>query len=179
MASKASETILQAKREVIDEIKSKIQSSQSLVLMSYQGLNAAQDTELRAKLREAGVEYRVLKNRLVRIALNELGYTQFDKDLEGPTAVAFGHTDAVAPAKILSEYVTKFGKIEIKSGMVDKVAIDKNGVKELADLPSKEVLIATVLGTMQAPITGLVRVLNGTIGGLAIALKAIADKQSA
>lgn len=179
MASKASQTILQAKREVVEEIKAKIQGAQSLVLMSYQGLTAAQDTELRAKLREAGVEYKVYKNRLVRIAFNELGYTEFDHDLEGPTAVAFGHTDAVAPAKVLTEYVGKFGKIEIKSGMVDHVAIDKNGVKELSELPSKEVLVAKVLGMLQAPIVGLVRVLNGTIGGLAIALKAIADKKEA
>ena len=179
MASKASESILSAKREVIDDIKAKIQGAQSIVLMSYQGLTAAQDTELRAKLREAGVEYKVLKNRLVRIALNELGYTEFDKDLEGPTAVAFGHADAVAPAKILCEYTAKFGKIAVKSGMVDHVAIDANGVKELAELPSKEVLVAKVLGMLQAPITGFVRVLNGTIGGLAIALKAIADKQEA
>ncbi len=178
MASKASESILGAKRVVIDEIKDKIQSAQSVVLMSYQGLTAAQDTELRAKLREAGVEYKVLKNRLVKIAFNELGYTDFDADLEGPTALAFGHADAVAPAKILVEYAGKFGKISVKSGMVDKVAITADGVKELSELPSKEVLVAKVLGTMQAPISGLARVLNGTIGGLAIALKAIADKQA-
>lgn len=179
MASKASESILSAKREVIEEIKAKINGAQSIVLMSYQGLTAAQDTELRAKLREAGVEYKVLKNRLVRIAFNELGYTEFDKDLEGPTALAFGHADAVAPAKILCEYSAKFGKIAVKSGMVDHVAIDASGVKELAELPPKEVLVAKVLGMLQAPITGFVRVLNGTIGGLAIALKAIADKQEA
>ena len=179
MASKASEAILGVKREVIDEIKGKIENAHSIVLMSYQGLTAAQDTELRAKLREAGVEYRVLKNRLVKIAFNELGYTDFDNDLEGPTALAFGYADAVAPAKVLTEYVGKFGKIKVKSGLVDKVAIDVNGVKELAELPSREVLVAKVLGMLQAPITGFVRVLNGTIGGLAIALKAIADKQEA
>lgn len=128
-------------------------------------------------MRKSGIEYRVLKNRLVNIALNELGYTQFGEALNGPSAVAFSYDDIVAPAKILVDNAKQFPKVEIKCGMVDKTYIDKNGVVALAALPSKEILVAKLLGTMQAPISGFARVLKGTIGGLAIALKAIADKK--
>lgn len=176
MASKA---IMTMKEQLVEEIKQKIQNSSSVVIVGYQGMTAEQDTALRAELRKSGVEYKVLKNRLVRIALNELGYTEFDSVLEGPNAVAFSPaSDPVAAAKILCETASKNKMLVLKAGIVDGVAIDVNGVKELASLPSKEVLVAKVLGMLQAPITGFVRVLNGTIGGLAIALKAIADKQN-
>jgi len=174
MASKA---IFEAKQKVVEEITNKIKNASSIVLVDYKGITVAQDTELRSNLRKAGVEYRVLKNRLVKIALNNLGYTQLDNDLNGTTAVAFASTDPVAPAKILLEAAKKYNKITVKSGMVEGTPIDLAGVKALAELPPKEILVAKMLGTLQAPITGLVRVLNGTIGGLAIALKAIADKQ--
>lgn len=175
----ASQAIKTMKEQIVEDIKQKIQNSSSVVIVGYQGLTADQDTALRAELRKNGVEYKVLKNRLVRIAMNELGYTEFDSILEGPNAVAFSPaSDPVAAAKVLAETAAKNNKIVIKAGIVDGVAIDVNGVKELASLPSKEVLVAKVLGMLQAPITGFVRVLNGTIGGLAIALKAIADKQN-
>ena len=175
----ASQAILEQKSQVVEEIKQKIQQSSSVIIVGYQGLNAEQTTQLRAELRGKGVEFKVLKNRLVARAFHELGYTEFDSVLEQPSAFAFSPVqDPASAAKILLDYANKTGKIQVKMGMVDKVAIDVNGVKELADLPSKEVLIAKVLGMFQAPISGFVRVLNGTIGGLAIALKAIADKQN-
>lgn len=176
MASKA---IMTMKQEVVEEIKQLIQNSSSVVIVGYQGITAEQDTELRAELRKGEVTYKVLKNRLVRIALNELGYTEFDALLEGPNAVAFSPAkDPVIAAKVLCDTAAKNKNLVIKAGIVDGTAIDVNGVKELASLPSKEVLVAKVLGTVQAPITGFVRVLNGTIGGLAIALKAIADNKN-
>lgn len=176
MSSKA---ILAQKEQIVEEIKQKIQDASSVVIVGYQGITAGEDTELRSALRNAGVEYKVLKNRLVMKAFNELGYTEFDSVLEGPSAFAFApKQDPACAAKILLEFGAKKGKIVAKAGLVDGVAIDVNGVKELAELPSKEVLVAKVLGMLQAPITGFVRVLNGTIGGLAIALKAIADKQN-
>lgn len=175
----ASQAIMTMKEQLVEEIKQKIQNSSSVVIVGYQGMTADQDTALRAELRKGGVEYKVLKNRLVRIALNELGYTEFDALLEGPNAVAFSPAnDPVVASKVLCDTSAKNNKLVIKAGIVDGVAIDANGVKELASLPSKEVLVAKVLGMLQAPITGFVRVLNGTIGGLAIALKAIADKQN-
>ena len=166
------------KTQVVQEIKEKIEKSKSFVIVDYRGITVAQDTELRAMMRKSGVEYKVLKNRLVKIALNELGYTQYDEALNGPTAIAFGMEDVVAPAKILVDNAQQFPKLEIKCGMVEKSFIDQNGVKALAALPSKEILVAKLLGTMQAPIAGFARVLKGTLSGLAIALKAIADKQN-
>ncbi len=166
------------KIQVVKEIKEKIEKSKSFVIVDYRGITVAQDTELRAMMRKSGVEYKVLKNRLVKIALNELGYTQYDEALNGPTAIAFGMDDVVAPAKILVDNAQQFPKLEIKCGMAEKSFIDKNGVKALAALPSKEILVAKLLGTMQAPIAGFARVLKGTLSGLAIALKAIADKQN-
>ena len=175
----ASQAIQEQKSIIIEEIKQKIQQSSSVIIVGYQGLNAEQTTQLRAELRGKGVEFKVLKNRLVARAFHELGYSEFDSVLEQPSAFAFSPAaDPASAAKILLDCAAKTGKITIKMGMVDGVAIDVNGVKELAELPSKEVLVAKVLGMLQAPITGFARVLNGTIGGLAIALKAIADKQN-
>ncbi len=174
MASKA---IFEQKQQIVEEIKQKVQNAKSLVLVDYKGLNVKNDTEMRTKMREADVEYKVLKNRLVKIALNQLGYTDFDKDLEGTTAFAFANSDPTAAAKIIKESIAKYNKMKIKSGMIEGKPISQEEVIALAELPSKEVMVATVLGVLMSPITGLARVLSGTIGGLAIALKQIADKK--
>ena len=167
---------LEEKKKLVEELKEKIGSAQSIVIVDYKGLTVFEDTELRKTLREANVEYRVLKNRLMQKAFNELGYTEFDEALNGPTAVAFAATDPAAPAKILLESADKTKKITVKCGMVDGAFVTPDGVKELATLPPKEVLIAKLLGTMSAPISGLARVLNETIAGLARVLNQIAEK---
>ena len=167
---------LEEKKKLVEELKEKIGSAQSIVIVDYKGLTVFEDTELRKTLREANVEYRVLKNRLMQKAFNELGYSEFDEALNGPTAVAFATTDPAAPAKILLESADKTKKITVKCGMVDGAFITPDGVKELATLPPKEVLIAKLLGTMSAPISGLARVLNETIAGLARVLNQIAEK---
>ena len=167
---------LEEKKKLVEELKEKIGAAQSIVIVDYKGLTVFEDTELRKTLREANVEYRVLKNRLMQKALNELGYTEFDEALNGPTAVAFAMTDPSAPAKILLESADKTKKVSVKCGMVDGAYITPDGVKELATLPPKEVLIAKLLGTMSAPISGLARVLNETVAGLARVLNAIASK---
>lgn len=167
---------LEEKKQLVEELKEKIGAAQSIVIVDYKGLTVFEDTELRKTLREANVEYRVLKNRLMQKAFNELGYTDFDEALNGPTAVAFAMTDPAAPAKILLESADKTKKVSIKCGMVDGAYITPDGVKELATLPPKEVLIAKLLGTMSAPISGLARVLNETISGLARVLNQIAEK---
>ena len=167
---------LEEKKQLVEELKEKIGAAQSIVIVDYKGLTVFEDTELRKTLREANVEYRVLKNRLMQKALNELGYTEFDEALNGPTAVAFAMTDPAAPAKILLDSADKTKKISIKCGMVDKTYISVDGVKELATLPAKEVLVAKLLGTLNAPISGLARVLNETISGLARVLNQIAEK---
>jgi large subunit ribosomal protein L10 len=170
------------KQAVVSEIKGKLSGLKGAVLTNYRGLSVAQDTKLRRKLREAGVEYRVIKNTLTRIAANEIGIDGLDKYLEGPTAIAMSATDPVAPAKILSDFIreNKLQAIEIKAGLVEGKVIDASGVKALASLPPREVLVAKLLGTMQAPISGFVRTLNGIPSNLVYALEAIRkQKESA
>ena len=167
---------LEEKKKLVEELKEKISAAKSVVIVDYKGLTVFEDTELRKTLREANVEYRVLKNRLMQKAFNELGYADFDEALNGPTAVAFANGDPVAPAKILLDSADKTKKISVKCGMVDGTYITEDGVKELATLPPKEVLLAKLLGTLEAPISGLARVLNETISGLARVLNQIAEK---
>ncbi|MDX9918179.1 MAG: 50S ribosomal protein L10 [Gudongella sp.] len=173
------EQTLQGKAQLIEEIKEKISSSQSMVLVDYRGLNVAQLTELRKKYREAGVDYKVYKNTMMRFAFKELGLEEFNEYLKGPSAVAFGKDDPVSAAKITTEFAKTADKLEVKAGIVDGRVIDANGVKNLAELPSKEVLVAQVLGGLNAPIQGFANVLQGTIRGLAVVLNAIAEKQTA
>ena len=152
--------VLEAKKQQVEEIKAKIQSAKSIVLIDYMGLTVAQDTSFRKELRENGVDYGVLKNRLVKIAFNELGYTQFDEALNGPTAVAFSSTDAVAPAKYIVKNIKALNKMKTKCGMVEGEFMDEAGLKQIAEIPSKDVLLAKMLGSMQSPISKLARCLS-------------------
>lgn len=168
----------EAKKLVVEEIKEKIQNSKSVVLVKFNGLTVAEDTELRNEFRKQNVEYKVLKNTLVRRAFNDLGVTAFDEDLNGPTSVAFG-LDETGASKIIVDAVKKYdGKVAVKSAYVDGGRVDENGVKALASMPSKEQLIAKMLGSMQAPIANFVGVLNAIPRGLVIALNAIAEKNA-
>lgn len=173
-----SEKILHLKQEVVQGLSEKIKSAKSIVLADYRGLTVEQDTELRSALRKAGVEYKVVKNTLTRFAMKENGLGEIDSFLNGPTAMALSDSDPVAPAKVLAEYAKKYDKLELKAGVVEGKVIDVNGVKALAELPPREVLIARVLGGFNAPITGLVNVLNGNIRGLVVALNAIAEQKA-
>jgi len=178
----AENAIRTEKQAVVTELKEKLSNTKGAVLANYRGLTVAQDTKLRRKLREAGVEYRVVKNTLTRIAANEVGIDGLDKYLEGPTVIALSANDPVAPAKILSDFIreNKLQALEIKAGLVEGKVIDVAGVKALASLPPREVLIAQLLGTMQAPIAGFVRVLQGNISNLVYALEAVRkQKESA
>ncbi len=152
--------VLEAKKQQVEEIKAKINAAKSIVLIDYMGLTVAQDTAFRKELRENGVDYAVLKNRLVKIAFNELGYTQFDEALNGPTAVAFSSTDAVAPAKYIVKNIKAFNKMKTKCGMVEGQFMDEAGLKQIADIPSREILLAKMLGSMQSPISKLARCLS-------------------
>lgn len=140
------------------EIKEKLENAQSFILVGYQGINVADDTALRNAFRDAGVEYHVYKNRILKIALNNLGYTEFDEALNGATSIAIATTDDIAaPARILVEKAKTNNKLSIKCGCVEKKYLDVDGCKRLATLPSKEGLISQVLGLLQAPIAGLAR----------------------
>lgn len=173
----AKEATISQKRVVVDEISAKMKTAKAMVFADYRGLTVEQDTELRSALRKAGVEYKVVKNTLTRFAAKENGLDGLDGVLNGPTAMAVSDSDPVAPAKVLSEYAKKFDKLELKAGVVEGRIIDVNGIKTLAELPSREVLVARVLGGLNAPISGFVNVLNGNLRGLVVALNAIAEKK--
>ena len=145
----------QAKAKVIEDIKAHIEKAQSFVVVDYKVLTVYQDTEFRKNFREHGVEYKVLKNTLLRLALEELGYKEFHDHLNGPTAVAFGYEDAIAPAKVADEGISKYSSIEIKCGMMDKKYIDKDTVVALSKVPSKPALLSMLLSVLTAPVRGL------------------------
>ncbi len=169
---------LEAKKQAVEEIKQKIQSAKSVVLVKFSGLSVSQDTELRREFRKNNVEYKVLKNTLVRRAFNDLGITDFDEDLNGPTSVAFG-SDETGASKVIIDAVKKYeNKVAIKSAFVEGGKIDVEGVKALASMPSKEELIAKMLGSLQAPISNFVGVLSAMPRSLVIALNAIAEKKA-
>lgn len=155
-----STAIRQQKEQKVQEIKDMLSAAKSFVIIDYKGLTVAEDTEMRAAFRQANVRYHVLKNRLVNIALNDMGYTQFDDALNGPTAIAIATEDIAAPAKIAFEKSTAFKKMTIKCAMVDGAYLDQANAKKLATLPSKEVLLAQVLGMLLAPISAFARVID-------------------
>ena len=163
---------IEEKAQVVAEIKEKFQGATGVVIADYRGLTVAQVTQLRSQLREAGVEYRVLKNTLVRRAAHEVGIEGLDPFLEGPTAVAFS-ADPVAPAKVLADFAKTAKTFAIKGGVVEGKVVDANGVKALAELPSREVLLAQVVRGMQAPLVGMVNVLQGPIRKMGYALEEV------
>lgn len=166
------------KKQVVEEIKEKIQNSKSVVLVKFNGLSVAEDTELRREFRKNNVEYKVLKNTLIRRAFNDLGVNDFDEDLNGPTSVAFG-TDETGASKVIVEAAKKYeSKVTVKCAYVDGGKVDENGVKALASMPSKEELVAKMLGSLQAPISNFVGVLSAMPRSLVIALNAIAEKKA-
>lgn len=174
-----SEKAKQEKAKVVDEIRQHFEGSSSAVLVDYRGLTVEEVTELRSKFREAGAVYKVYKNTMTELAAKQLGYDGLVEHLKGPTAIAFGVEDPVAPAKIITETIKKLKKMELKAGVVEGKVIDVDGVKSLAELPSKEELIAKMLGSMNAPITNLVGVLSGTTRNLVYALNAIKEQKEA
>lgn len=169
---------LELKKKVVEDIIERVKNSKSVILVNYKGLTVAEDTELRNAFRKVNVEYKVLKNTLVRKAFDEMGVTSFDNDLNGPTAVAFG-SDETGAAKVIVEAVKKYGdKLSVKSAYVDGGYVDVEGVKALAAMPTKEELIAKMLGSMQSPIIKFAGVLSATLRGVVIALNAVAEKKA-
>ncbi len=160
-----SNAILEQKKQVVADLAEAIRNSPSGVLVNYQGIKVDDDTKMRRALREAGVKYVVMKNSLTGRACEEVGYGEMKAHLTGMTAIAISGEDPIAPAKIIKEYTSKIASFQILAGYLDGAVIDANTVMELADIPSKEVLLAKFLGSIQSPITGL-----------AYALQAIVDK---
>ena len=175
-----SEKILEKKKQQVAELAESLKGACIGVIVDYKGISVSDDTKLRKELREAGCEYKVVKNTLLKLALKEAGIEGLENVLEGTTAIAVSKEDYVAGAKILCGFADKSKDIfNVKAGFVDGNVVDAKGVKELAELPPKEVLVAKALGGLNAPITGFVTVLNGTMKGLVVALNAIAEKKGA
>ena len=169
----------EAKKVVVEEITAKIKESKSVVFVDYNKLTVAEVSELRNKCKQAGCEYKVYKNTLVRKALNELGYTQFDKDLNGPTAITFAKDETSAAKMMVNAEKDYADKIVLKSAFVDNAYYDKAGIKALASMPSREEMIAKMLGSINAPATNLAGVLNNVISGLVRVLDGIAKQKQA
>lgn len=175
-----SEKVLLEKQKVVSEISDKLSKAVSGVIIDYKGISVDQDTKLRAELRENNIEYFVIKNRLLKLALEKVGLSDLDHVLEGTTSIAISYDDPVNPARIISKYAKELDTIfNIKAGFIDGKATDTKSIEALSKLPSKETLIAMTLSGLNAPITSLANVLNANIRGLAIVLDAIANKKSA
>lgn len=153
---------LEPKEAVVSEVKEKLQNSSSVVLVDYKGINVEDVTELRKRFRDAGVDYKVYKNTLFKRAASEVGMEALHEHLQGTVAVAFGVKDAVAPAKTLNQFIKDKPKtsITVKAGYVEGQIMDANAIKALGDLPSRDVLIAMVLGGLQGTIRNLAYMLN-------------------
>lgn len=165
------------KAAIIEETLRDLETSQGVVLADYRGLTVKQFGQLRAQLGKGGVKLRVIKNTLIQRAANQVGIEGLEPYLTGPTAVAFSYDDPVAAAKLMSQAVRELRKIEIKAGILGKQTIDSRGVRDLADLPTREVLLGKVVGTLNAPIQQLAWVLNAPLGNLARALDQIRQQK--
>lgn len=151
---------VEIKKPIVDEISASIKDAQSVVLVDYRGLTVEQDTALRKQLREAGVTYKVYKNTMIRFAAKGTAFEALEPNLEGPTALAVSKEDATAPARILAEFAKKADKLEIKGGVVEDTYYDAKGMQVIATIPSREVLLGKLLGSMQSPITNFARVIK-------------------
>ena len=153
------------KEQQVQEIKAKIEKAQAIVLVEYKGINVLQDTALRAKCREAGVEYKVLKNRLFKKALDELGITGFDAALEETTAFAFGYDDCIAPCKVIAEQAKDIKVLKVKCGLIDGAYADTTMVEALSKIPPRDTLLSQLVFMLQNPMASFAR-----------AIQAVADK---
>ena len=151
---------VELKQPVVAEIAELFDGAASAVVVDYRGLTVEQDTALRKQLREAGVTYKVYKNTMIRRAAEGTAFAALDPHLEGPTAIAVSKTDATAAARILAEFAKKADKLEIKGGVVEGNYYDAKGMQVIATIPSREVLLGRLLGSMQSPIANFARVLN-------------------
>ena len=160
-----SKSILEQKQAIVADLAEQLKNSPAGVVVNYQGITVDADTKMRKALREAGVKYMVMKNSLTGRACDEVGLGDMKQYLSGMTAIAIGTTDPVAPAKVLKEYAEKVESFQILAGYLDGAVVDAETVNKLADIPSKEVLLAKLLGSIKSPLYNF-----------AYAIQAIIDK---
>ena len=158
-----SEKILEQKKALVEDLADKLSRCASSVLVKYEGITVDQDTKMRAALRNAGVEYTVIKNTLIGKACDKTGFEGLKSNLEGMNAIAISFDDPIAPAKILKEYAEKVETFEIRGGILEGAVVDAATVNELADIPPREVLVAKLLGSIQSPLYKFAYVLQAII----------------
>ena len=151
---------VELKAPIVDEIKATIDGAASVVLVDYLGLTVEQDTKLRKNLRAEEITYKVYKNTLIKRAIEGTEFESLSKDLEGPTAIVVSKTDATAPARVIADFAKTANKLELKSGVVEGTYYDAEGIKVISQIPSREVLLSRLLGSLQSPIANLARVIN-------------------
>lgn len=161
-----SELTLNKKKEYVSQLREKVENSVAGVVVSYQGISVADDTSLRKELREAGIDYKVVKNTMLRFAVEGTAFADLSNVLEGSTALAVSNEDPIAAAKILAKYADKIESFELKAGYLDGKVLDATGISEIAKLPGKQELLSMLCSA-----------LSGNIRGLAVAINAIAEKQ--
>ena len=168
------------KETLVAEISGKLEGTTGIILADYRGLSVKETQTLRRSLRDAGAEVKVYKNSLAMIAVDEAGLPgELKEMLVGPSVFVFTGEDPVAPAKAMTTFAKEHAALEIKGGLVEGAIVDSAGMAAVAALPSREELIAKMLGTMLNPMSGLVRVLNGPAGAFARVVQAIADQKAA
>ena len=151
---------VELKQPIVEEIAELFDGAQGAVLVDYRGLTVERDTILRKKLREAGVTYKVYKNTLIRRAAKGTAFEALDPHLEGPTALAVSKTDATAPARVLADFAKTADALELKAGVVEGTYYDQAGIQVIATIPSREILLGKLLGSIQSPIANFARVIN-------------------
>ena len=151
---------IELKKPIIEEIQSSIKDAKSVVVVDYRGLTVEQDTRLRKILRESNITYKVYKNTMINFAIQGTEFEGLAPYLEGPTAIAISTEDATAPARAICKFAKEAPKLEVKAGIVEGTAYDAKGIAQIASVPSKEELLAKLLGSMKSPISNLARVLN-------------------
>lgn len=158
-----SQKVLEEKKQIVAATVEQFKTAVSGVFVDYCGLTVEEDTQLRNKLREAGVEYKVIKNTLTRFAAKEVGFDELDPILNGPTSLAISMTDEVTPAKVIADFAKTHEQLEIKAGFLDGKVLQLDEVKKLAATPNRETLLAKLLGSLNAPISNLARTLQALV----------------
>lgn len=151
---------LEMKKAIVEEIKEKLNNAKSLILSDYRGLNVEETTELRKQFREAGIDYKIYKNNLVKIALEGTDYESLTEDLKGPNAIAFAYEDPVVPAKIIKDFSEDHENLQLKTGIIEGDYFDAEKMAKIAEIPSKDELIVKFLGSIKSPVNNFVYLLS-------------------
>jgi large subunit ribosomal protein L10 len=168
------------KNDKIEDIKESISNAKVAIVSDYRGFSVADITELRRRLQKENGDFAVVKNTLAKIAIKDTQFEGLEEFLKGPSAIALGYGDEVAPAKIMLQYLKEAKKTnEVKGGVLDGKAISANDVKEISNLPSKQELIAKIMGSLNAPASGIANATNGVMRGLVIAMEEVRKQKEA